>query len=288
MHNSTHDVNFIPMPAQRTKNHKLLTINLKSIQKVLKVSCFLFLVSCLSGCSIVGGSKPAALQVTSTPEASIFLDDKHLGKTPYFSDQLKSGTHNLKITSGSAAYVVKVDLNPNALTVVNRQLNDNFLAQSGNVLWLENGSKDVFIASIPDAVDITIDGKYKGKTPILITDLEFGDHKVVSTKPGYLENNFDIKTSANYKLISNITLASQLAKNPQANRQVVTETPKVEIIKTPQGFLRVRNDPDLSSKEIGQLNTGDQVDVIQETDQWLKISDNGKVGWISKQYTKKI
>ena len=277
----------ITMPFCKKSDNKQPSLNFKKFN-LLPVLLIIILGVYLSGCSIVGSSKSAALQVTATPEASIFLNGKHLGKTPFFSDQLKSGTYDLKITAGSSSYVVKVDLNPNVLTVVNRQLNDNFLAQSGDVLWLENGSKDVFLASVPDAVDIMIDGKYKGKTPILITDLDPGDHKVTSTKSGYIENDFDIKTSNNYKLIANITLASQLAKNPQANRQTITDTPKVEVLKTPQGFLRVRNDPDLNSQEVGRVNTGDQVDVIQETTDWVKISSEGKVGWVSKQYTKKI
>src|SRR3990167_10787947 len=114
---------------------------------LLPVTCYLLLITSLSGCSLTGTSKPAALQVSSIPEASVFLDGKHLGKTPYYSDQLQSGTHTLKITASEAIYVQKINLYPQALTVVNRELNDNFMAQSGEILWLENGKKDIFITS---------------------------------------------------------------------------------------------------------------------------------------------
>ena len=67
----------------RTVNNQQLTIN-----PVFQILGLLILVAFLSGCSIVGGNKPAALQVTATPEASVFLDGKHLGKTPFFTDQL--------------------------------------------------------------------------------------------------------------------------------------------------------------------------------------------------------
>ncbi len=240
----------------------------------------------LSACSLTG-TKPAALQVTSTPEAAIFIDGKHLGKTPFFSDQLKEGTYEIKIVAGSANFLTKVDLSPNTLTVVNRLLNDNQLGQSGEVLWLQAGSRDLFLASTPTEANITIDGQHKGKTPILIRDLEPGDHKVLSTKAGYIDHEFAIKTSTKYKLMSNLTLAAQIAKSPAASQEEPTVA-KVEVLKTPQGYLRVRKEADLNSAEIGRVNTGDQLEIIQETDEWIKISISNKFGWISKQYTKKV
>lgn len=274
------------MPISQTINSNPETLN-RNVRFLFKVSCLLFCVFFLSACSLTGASKPAAIQVTSTPEASLFLDGKHIGKTPFFSDQLKEGTHDVKITAGSASFTTKVDLHADTLTVVSRQLNDNQFAQSGEILWLEDGSKDFFVASSPTEVDITIDGIYRGKTPIQITDLPSGDHKVVATKDNYIEHEFAIKTSSKYKLMASLTLASEIAKVPSTNRDT-PQVQKVEILKTPQGYLRVRKDPDLNSTEIGRVNTADQLEVIQETEEWIKISTEGKFGWISKQYTKKV
>jgi hypothetical protein len=286
------------MPNPRTINYfessrnklsyKQSTINLRTILKTLKVSCFLFLVSSLSGCSFIGYSKPAALQITSTPEASIFIDGKHLGKTPFYSDQLKEGTYTLKLSASEATYVDKIDLFPGSLTVVNRELNNNYLAQSGEVLWLESGQNAAFIATSPADADITVDGKYQGKSPLQITDISPGDHKILLAKQGYIEKEFAIKTSSKYKLIASVTLASEIAKNPDTIKKPQIQTKKVEIVKTPQGFLRVRKDSSLDAPEVGRVNTGDQLDVIQETEDWVKISFEGKMGWISAQYTKKI
>ncbi|MEK9146920.1 MAG: PEGA domain-containing protein, partial [Patescibacteria group bacterium] len=103
------------------------------------VTCLLLLVTLLSACTVIGTNKPAALQITSTPEASVFLDGKHIGKTPYSSDQLRAREYLVKIAAGEATYVEKVSLREGTLTVINRELNNNFLAQSGEVLWLESG-----------------------------------------------------------------------------------------------------------------------------------------------------
>ena len=244
----------------------------------------------LSGCSAIGSSRPAALQVTSVPEASVFLDGKHLGKTPFFSDQLKSGEHTIKITVSEASYIDKITLSQGTLTVVNRELANNFLAQSGETLSLMLGKKGLFILSMPKDADLTIDGKYIGKTPALIDGIEDGEHKVLLSKENYVQREFSIKTSSKYQLVADVTLASEIAKGQAiaTSPQPSPQAQKVEITKTPSGFLRVRKEPSLSSPEVGRVKTGDQLEIIQETKDWIKIKFDGKQGWISSQYTKKL
>lgn len=255
----------------------------------LPATFYLLLSTSLSGCSLLGSQKPAALQVSSVPEASVFLDGKHLGKTPFYSDQLPSGIHTIKITASEASYVQKINLYPQALTVVNRELNDNFMAQSGEVLWLENGKNDIFINSSPQDAEITIDGKFKGKAPLLVTDTNPGEHKVTIIKTGYVQREFSIKSSSKYQLIADVTLASEIAKDiKNINQEQSPQTKKLEILTTPQGYLKVRKEPSLDSTEVGRVNSGDQLEIIQETEDWVKISSQGKLGWISVKYTKKL
>ncbi|KKR78189.1 MAG: PEGA domain protein [Candidatus Curtissbacteria bacterium GW2011_GWA1_40_9] len=249
--------------------------------------CCLSLVLILPGCSAIGRTKQAALQVTTNPQASVFLDNKHLGKTPFFSDQLQDGTHTIKVSASEAVYVDKVELKNGALTVVNRDLNNSLFAQSGEVLWLTEGKNDVFIATNPPNSEVTIDGQYQGKSPILINDLDNGDHKVLITNTGYFDREFTIKNSNNYKLVANVTLASQTAKNQQSQEKS-DQVKKVEILNTPQRFLKVRKEPDYTAQEIGQVELGTTYEVIQEIEDWVKISFDGKLGWIYSQYTKKI
>ncbi|OGD83537.1 hypothetical protein A2165_04460 [Candidatus Curtissbacteria bacterium RBG_13_40_7] len=259
-------------------------------KKFILTSFFIILSSVLTGCSAVGSNKPAALQVTSTPEASVFLDGKHLGKTPFFSDQLKAGEYLLKITVSEASFIDKITLTSGTLTVVNRELNNNFLAQSGETLWLKPSEDGLFISSLPQDADLTIDGKSYGKTPALVNGLTDGEHKVALSKPEYIEREFSIKTANDYQLIADVTLASEVAKNfqTQASPTPMLKVEKVEILKTPQGFLRVRAEPSLNAQEIGRVKTGDQLEIIQETKDWIKITFEGKQGWISAQYTKKL
>ncbi len=225
---------------------------------IVKVLSLVFL---LSGCSAIGTNKPAALQVTSIPESAVFLDGKHLGKTPYSSDQLKSGEHTLKLSVSEAGYVERVTLNPGTLTVVNHELTNNFLAQSGEVLSLEPGSQGLFISSSPDQASATLDGRLIGTSPLLIEDIKEGEHKLLITKDGYQDREIALKTSPKYQLLASITLASVVAKQPPASPAPAV---KVQVISTPAGFLRVRKEPSLTSVEIGRVKTGDQLEVVQD------------------------
>ena len=270
----------------RTLNAKRLKTKVKNLALVISLSS---LVIFLAGCSAIGTSKPAALQVTSIPEAAVFLDGKHLGKTPFYSDQLRSGTHTLKITATEANFATQLELRESTLTVVNRQLADNFMAQAGEILTLEPGKTGLMVISQPKDATLTIDGKLAGNTPLLINDISLGEHKLQLSHDNYTSREFMVKVVNNYQLQVNVTLASISAKNLLVSpAPTPSPIPKVQITATPQGFLRVRREASINSTEIGRVATGDQFEIIQESPGWVKISFQGKQGWISADYTKKL
>ena len=267
------------------KSSILASISLKKLSLLLSVT---LLAISLGGCSKIGTTQPAALQVTSTPETSVFLDGKHVGKTPFFSDQLKNKQYQVKLTSGEATYIEKVTLTEGTLTVINRELNNNFLAQSGEVLRLKNGEKGLFIVSMPPEADISIDGGLIGKTPYKIDEIKDGEHKILISKEGYVDREFAVKTSQKYQLIADVTLSSQIAKGSISSPIPSPEPEMVQVQKTPQGFLRVRREASVSAAEIGRVKENDKLELIQETDGWIQIKFEDKQGWISSEYIKKI
>ncbi len=257
--------------------------------KILAFCVSLFaLVVLLSGCSAIGTNKPAALQVTTIPQASVFLDGKHLGKTPFYTDQLKSGTHTLKITATEANFATELMLRESTLTVVNRQLADNFMAQAGEILSLEPGKTGLMVISQPKDANLTIDGKLAGNTPLLINEITPGEHKLLLSHNSYASREFMVKVVNGYQLQVNVTLASIAAKDLPTSPTPAPTPQKVQITQTPQGFLRVRREASINAPELGRVNTGDQLEIIQETPGWIKISFQGKQGWISADYTKKL
>lgn len=258
--------------------------------KALAAAGFLSLIIFLSGCSAIGSQKFAALQVTSTPEASIFLDGKLLGKSPFYSDNLKSGTYNLKITTSDATYEDKLDLSESTLTVVDRDLAANFLAQAGQILSLVPHLKGLAIVSLPTDADVTIDGRYFGKTPIKITDIAAGEHKVSISKISYVEREFAIKTLPRYQLVAQVTLASKVAKGipRDVSQPESSSSAKIEILKTVQNFVKVKKEPDTLSADIGRAKTGEQLNLIGQSQSWFQIIFEGKQGWIPEESAKQI
>ena len=60
---------------------------------------------------------------------------------------------------------------------------------------------------------------------------------------------------------------------------------------TPTGFLRVRSEPSSIAKEIGQVEPGNVYYFLEQdtVTGWLKIEyEEGKEGWISSQYAKRV
>ncbi|MBI3283123.1 SH3 domain-containing protein, partial [Candidatus Curtissbacteria bacterium] len=187
-----------------------------------------------------------------------------------------------------ASHSEKVTLTQGTLAVVNWELANSFLAQSGEVLALEKGQKGLFITSMPDEAAISLDGRLVGKTPQKIEEVEEGDHKVSLSKPGYVEREFVVKTSNKYLLVADVTLASGIATGEVAVPSPLPEPQKVEVGRTPQGFLRVRKEPSTSAPEIGRVKDGDELEIVQETQGWIQIKFEGKQGWVSSQYVKKL
>jgi N-acetylmuramoyl-L-alanine amidase len=52
--------------------------------------------------------------------------------------------------------------------------------------------------------------------------------------------------------------------------------------------INVRRGPESDSARIGGLYTDQQVTVIEETDEWLRIEYMNGEGWVAKQYLEKI
>ena len=178
----------------------------------------LSLAAVLTGCSLpFVGSKKAALQVTSLPKATVFLDSKHVGQTPFFDENLKPGEYTLRLVPEDSAGVLlswetKIKLTPQILTVVNREINVSDAESSGEILTLEPLSSKtkttLAIISIPDSAIVKLNGQPKGFTPVSVDDVAPGEQTITLSAPGFKEKIIKAKTTAGHKL----TISVQLAK----------------------------------------------------------------------------
>lgn len=279
-------------------------------KKVFLIILVLFSGLLLSGCSLK--KSPAAIQVTTSPTADVFIDGKSVGKTPYYGNNYKEGEITLKLIPESSAgslltWETKIKLNSGVLTLVDRNFSTSETAASGQILSLEklkdSKQTSLSVVSDPDVALVKFDGELKGFAPISIDGISLGDHEVVISKDEYAEKKVKVKIVAGYRLIINVKLSGITNATEGVENQVEEKTTpsskptgssgeqaKVYVIisETPTGWLRVRQEPSTASAEVAKVNPKEKFLLLEEKTGWYKIEyKTGSQGWISSSYAAK-
>lgn len=256
-----------------------------------------------------GGSKEGVLKVQSMPAASVFVDNKHVGRTPV-ETKVAAGDYTIRLvpettTQSIASWQGSVKIASDILTYVNASLGESEFATSVETMWLEKISSklaEVSLTTNPDGATASLDGETKGITPISIPNVSAGDHGLAIASPGFVSRTMKVKTTAGYKLNAVVKLAlsgEPVAEASPSPTPQPTPTkaaggtpdparPFVTIKDTPTGFLRVRMEPSTSASEAARVNPGEKYHVEDEKSGWYEIKYDGKnTGWISGQYAEK-
>lgn len=235
--------------------------------------------------SVLGYQDRAGLKITSNPSAKIVLNGNQVGKTPFEDDNLTSGNYHLKLDADTTSWEGDVSLNKGTLTVVNREL-DSSITPAGEILTLVSGS-GALVTSSPQSAELLIDGKDMGITPLSLSELNPGEHEFTLTSDHYSKRGIKAKVPDNMKLwldmdLSLIQVSTEgLAALPEASATAVVKN-------TPNGFLRVRDQPSLSGAEIGRVNEGDSLVILETQAGWVKVQlSNGSSGYVSSDYLQK-
>ncbi|MBC7320998.1 PEGA domain-containing protein [bacterium] len=115
------------------------------------------------------------LVVESKPSgASIFIDGRFLGYTPYTGD-VSVGRHSIRLElSGYQTYETTVNITPNKTTKVSVTL---------KLIPYYQGT--LYITSNPSSAEVYVNGERKGRTPIKIDKLKPGRYQITVIKAGY-------------------------------------------------------------------------------------------------------
>jgi hypothetical protein len=249
-----------------------------------------------------------ALQVTSVPEAKVYLNNQLVGQTPLckceLKDMLSSGGYTIKLVSTTGSFEPfeqKITISPKVLTVVDNTFGPQGFG-SGSIISLTpiSNKKDSQISTVtfPDMAEVFLDNNLQGQTPLLLSGITESDHELKLTKEGYRDKIIRVRTVAGYKLDTLIFLgvnpdfatasASQISSPSAAVAATALPIAKVLILQTPTGFLRVRDQASLNGAEIDQVKPGETYQLLNEQTNWYQIKlVNGKTGWISSQYAEK-
>lgn len=259
----------------------------------------------------------AGLKVETNPPALVFVDNVQIGQSPV-EKIFKPGEVSLKIIPGPSAsalttYQTTVRLTSKVYTVVRRDFGPTDVDTAGETVTLEPQSGKSaglsVVTSSPDSAAVIIDGQPQGFSPVLISEIEPGDHQITLSAPGFVSRTISAKAVAGYKLVISAKLAGQVVVVPTIAPTPVPSTgsgllstkvtptvapiakPYVEIQDTPTGFLRVRSAPNTGGTELTQVKPGERFGFLGEQSGWYQIKLNIAAttsGWISAQYADKV
>ena len=286
----------------------------------------------LGGCTVPQFWKSTAgLQVlTPNVPASLYLDDEYLEKTPFLRKDLTPQTYTLKIVPDDpdlVEYQTSITLHPKTLSVVTWNPRERPETSGGVTYELEklSGKQTQFsLITIPDRGLVSIDGGNTEFAPILVENINPGEHAYSVTIPSYETHKHTVQLVAGYRLNATVKLAQQTGQgsagqnagqaltNPLlastsgqldatgsaiasgsaaasasgavANQVTIQPT---NFFQGGKEVLRVRDEPSAEGIEIGIVEVGQIYPYLGEVKAgWYKIMFEGKTGWVSGSFVK--
>lgn len=236
---------------------------------------------------VLGIRPKSGLSILSQPsEATVSLDGQKVGKTPYENRDLQVKEYLVKIEKDNGLWQGKISLNSGTITVINRELADKIASSSGEVLSLEKG-RGLTVISNPTSADLDIDGKQYGKTPLTI-NIDPGQHTILVAHANFLQRSIRVDLPKDYNLVVSVDLALSEADLTAVTTPVIHETLKVVVKANSSGFLRVREKPSLSAKEITRVKPGDSLVLLEDQGEWMRVRAPEEVeGYVSSAYVEK-
>jgi hypothetical protein len=247
------------------------------------------------------------LRVVSDPDqASVYIDGTEVGKTPFSSTNLTAGdydiqvekpgyrpasqrirtfegaTLNLAFTLFPVPVPSKVSLVKDSQTIYDLSI-ENSLITTDPAQW----AKAVVYWNTLEGVNLS--GVGVNKEPIFDYFVDY--------KGGLYDNTGSSITVENAKNLKNLKKGGYLGRlsdtpglTPEAQdvlKQLNVSAEKTaKVLETGTGWLRVRDQPNVSGAELAKVNQGESFPVLEESNGWVKIKVSEKIpeGWVSGTY----
>jgi len=236
----------------------------------------------LTGCDLPGGKpKPGALQVNSVPTATVFIDGKHVGRTPHYDDNLEPGEYIVKLISEaegvkSSVWSGKVKITSNTLTLITRELSDDEDKIAGEVMTLDpiSNKKEAQLAIVTniDEVTVKLNGEFKGKTPLVLTGLTEGSSEAELVLDGYVTRRIQFKLANGYRLTIDADLAKSDEKDikkDEGSKEGVVE--KDKNVNDEEKVSSSAGEVNNGEVDDGKLSVGDEVKIVETGTGWLRV-----------------
>lgn len=240
-------------------------------------------------------AKVGSLQINSLPKATVFINDKEIGQTPITQEKIPPREYKIKLVTAKNYWETTVPVVSEGLTFVSREIGENTQDSAGQILTVEkipvtDKCEAVIVADPVEAV-LSIDGLEKGKATAIFKDLYCGERALVVSAPGYSSQIISSKLTAGFRLNAIVKLrqANYLPPRdiPLASSSAITvpiASQSATVLDTPTGFLRVRSASSSSAIEIGRIDAGKTVEILEKGVDWVKIKFKETEGWVAANY----
>ena len=159
------------------------------------------------------------LDITSQPSgATVFVDHREHGTTPLTLTDLAPGSHLLQISKPGYRDMFET---------VNLEIG---VPRSANIR-METETGILLVITDPPNCDIAVKGVSLGASPLLVTTLESGTHRLTITSPGYQTKEIDVSLEGRTPLKQEVALLSDsgtviLSSDPAGAEALVNGIPR--------------------------------------------------------------
>lgn len=182
----------------------------------------------MTGCNPLNRQTKAGLQViTSDVSSSVFLDGQFLDKTPYKGEEFLPGSYSLRIEPDDPSltpHETSITLTKGLLTVVTWKPGERPETSGGVVYEMEpltnKNRSELSIVSLPDGVIVKVDDDPKEFTPLLIEDIEPGQHEFEVSLPSYETQKHTINVIEGHRMNITVKLAKATESLPTTTEEV--------------------------------------------------------------------
>lgn len=268
--------------------------------------------------------KSGNILIYASPDSTVFVNNIAEGRTP-ISIELAPGKYKIKLIPNALnpakeekaiPWEGTVEVYSKYTTFVRRDLENTENESAGEtVIMMKSNAElkrdkgEVRVRSIPEGAIISLDGADVGVSPDAFIDVAPGVHDISVYATRYKRRSVQVNVLSGLATLVDFELgvdpdyekkypfgvlfeASSSATLPNVPKTTREPTPtaspeNVEVLDTPTGFLRVRQEPSLSGKEVAQVKPGEIYPFISSENGWTKIKlTDGNVGWVSSEYVK--
>jgi uncharacterized protein YgiM (DUF1202 family) len=161
------------------------------------------------------------VQITDGVAASVYLDGNYVEKTPFISKELNPGEYTLKIQPDDPElipYETQINLRPGLLSVVTWRLAERPEFSGGVVYEMEpissKNSSELSFVTIPDGVIVSVAGKDKDFSPVIMPNINPGHIEFEVSLPSYGIQKHTINAIPGYRMLVTVKLAKENLSQP--------------------------------------------------------------------------